>query len=420
MKRALSLLVIVSVFAASANEPASAAVPAGASEKSGSSKDPRKERDRVRREKAKAAARLDALRSDERAIDQALETLAANVTRQHKALEEAQEAQRSAEVEVVDAERAVDEMSDRISQLEVAVKDVALRAFTSGTGSNLMSAVLAGNPGESAVEEVLFELATGNVEDALDELHAAHDELTAAQRRAERAVKKAEDRRDAVEDRLADLDEAIEEHQTLSEKVDERIDETLAEAESLEQLDAELSKEISRQIKERERAIAARQRELAEKVTKAVPQAKVEVVETKIVVPAVPTAVNGLMRIGSIVVDAGIGPAISALVSEAANDGIALTGGGFRSAADQIATRRANCGSSTYDIWSKPPSQCRPPAARPGRSMHEKGLAVDFACNGQLISNYRHWCYGWISRHAPKYGLKNRRGEAWHWSTNGN
>ena len=42
------------------------------------------------------------------------------------------------------------------------------------------------------------------------------------------------------------------------------------------------------------------------------------------------------------------------------------------------AVRRANCGSSNYAIYQMPASACSPPTARPGTSMHEQGLAIDF------------------------------------------
>lgn len=52
----------------------------------------------------------------------------------------------------------------------------------------------------------------------------------------------------------------------------------------------------------------------------------------------------------------------------------------FRSQALQIQRRIENCGGATpYNIWQKPPSQCRPATAIPGTSDHEKGLAIDQA-----------------------------------------
>ena len=64
----------------------------------------------------------------------------------------------------------------------------------------------------------------------------------------------------------------------------------------------------------------------------------------------------------------------------------------------------------------KPSCQCRPPTARPGASMHERGLAIDFTQNGHVCgtSGYR-----WLKRNAAKYGFRNLPSEPWHWSTNG-
>ena len=98
-----------------------------------------------------------------------------------------------------------------------------------------------------------------------------------------------------------------------------------------------------------------------------------------------------------------------------------MSGGGFRSAQAQINLRRAHCGSSDYDIWEKPSARCSPPTARPGFSLHEKGLAIDVRCNGHLISRYSDPCFAWMAEHAPKVGLHNdvTHREAWHWSTTG-
>ena len=85
----------------------------------------------------------------------------------------------------------------------------------------------------------------------------------------------------------------------------------------------------------------------------------------------------------------------------------------------QVATRRANCGSSDYALYKMPPFSCRPPTALPGSSNHERGLAVDFSVNGVMLSRGSAG-YGWLSRNAAKYGFYNLPSEAWHWSYDGN
>jgi LAS superfamily LD-carboxypeptidase LdcB len=68
-----------------------------------------------------------------------------------------------------------------------------------------------------------------------------------------------------------------------------------------------------------------------------------------------------------------------------------------------------------------PASQCSPPTAIPGTSEHERGLAIDFRCNGQSIGQRARSnpCFVWLSRHAAEYGFYNLPSEAWHWSTTG-
>ncbi|MFP5327204.1 MAG: M15 family metallopeptidase, partial [Acidimicrobiia bacterium] len=115
-----------------------------------------------------------------------------------------------------------------------------------------------------------------------------------------------------------------------------------------------------------------------------------------------------------------IAPNLERLLEAADADGLSLSGGGYRSSEQQVAARRANCGTSDYDIYEKPASQCSPPTARPGQSMHEQGLAIDFTNNGRLIRSSSDPAFGWLARNASRFGLYNLPAEPWHWSTNGN
>jgi hypothetical protein len=137
---------------------------------------------------------------------------------------------------------------------------------------------------------------------------------------------------------------------------------------------------------------------------------------------AEPAAASGELRtVGGITVAAELAPSLAALLAAAAADGIPLGGGGYRSGEQQIALRRAHCGTSDYAIYEMSPSQCSPPTARPGSSMHERGLAIDFTCEGQLIASRTNECYGWLAAHAVRFGLYELRtgAESWHWSADG-
>ena len=127
-----------------------------------------------------------------------------------------------------------------------------------------------------------------------------------------------------------------------------------------------------------------------------------------------------LTWVGGIQVHESIASKVQDLLEHAARDGIRLTGGGYRSAASQIALRRQNCGTSQWAIYQKPSYQCRPPTARPGRSMHERGLAIDFIHNGRGVTSRNSAAFRWLAANAATYGLYNLPSEPWHWSTNGN
>ncbi|HEX8804336.1 MAG TPA: M15 family metallopeptidase, partial [Acidimicrobiales bacterium] len=87
---------------------------------------------------------------------------------------------------------------------------------------------------------------------------------------------------------------------------------------------------------------------------------------------------------------------------------------------DQIRLRAAHCGGHDhYSVYERPSSECHPPTARPGQSMHERGLAVDFTCAGSLIGDHGNRCYQWLAANAATYGFYNLPSEAWHWSING-
>jgi zinc D-Ala-D-Ala carboxypeptidase len=51
--------------------------------------------------------------------------------------------------------------------------------------------------------------------------------------------------------------------------------------------------------------------------------------------------------------------------------------------------------------------------------MHERGLAVDFTCDGTLIHSRANPCFEWLSSHGEDYWLYNLPSEPWHWSTTG-
>lgn len=108
---------------------------------------------------------------------------------------------------------------------------------------------------------------------------------------------------------------------------------------------------------------------------------------------------------------------LKSLLTAANSAGHTLGGWGYRSYDEQVALRKKHCGTSEYAIYTMPSGSCNPPTARPGSSMHERGLALDFNSNGKSMNTSD---FNWLKANASKYGLKNLPSEKWHWSTNGN
>jgi hypothetical protein len=121
-------------------------------------------------------------------------------------------------------------------------------------------------------------------------------------------------------------------------------------------------------------------------------------------------------------VDTSIKANVEALLAAANAAGVFMCGWGWRSHERQIQLRIAHCGGNNhFSIWEKPAGQCVPPTAIPGRSMHERGLAIDFTrstSGGTLGPSDPH--FAWMKANAARFGLQNLPSEAWHWSTNGN
>lgn len=125
-----------------------------------------------------------------------------------------------------------------------------------------------------------------------------------------------------------------------------------------------------------------------------------------------------LVTVDGITVHAQIGGQVAALIAAARVDGLNLGGSGYRSTEQQVALRRAHCGTSNYAIFEMPAGRCSPPTAPPGESLHERGLAIDFTCDGALVVTGDR-CFDWLAGHAARFGLFNLASESWHWSVDG-
>ena len=363
--RTASALVAVAVTAA-----VSVLAPAPSS----AQEDPEEQRDAVRDRQSEVAAETDVLEARNSEVTAAIQQLQDNVQRQQDELTEAVRASDAADEDVVEAETAVEQAEADITALEQAADDVVTEAFMNGPSVEGLDALAADTLSDAAVQQALLDMQADNDADLLDRLAAAREDLRVVQDERELAAAEAAA---AEEDANAALGE-------------------------LEALRA---------------AEAARLRAAAG-------------------TPAAVSAPAGgggstiefagdLSRVscpngGSIEVASSIGEQVRNLMSLAGSQGVDICGWGFRDPAEQIALREAHCGTSYYAIYEMPSSQCSPPTARPGRSMHEQGLAIDFNCNGGGSVRRGNTCWNFLVAHANANGLYNLPVEPWHWSTNGN
>ena len=103
---------------------------------------------------------------------------------------------------------------------------------------------------------------------------------------------------------------------------------------------------------------------------------------------------------GSIQVAATIAASVQALLTGRRPGVLVVPSWAWRSPEKQIELRRAPCGTSYYAIYQMPSSQCSPPTARLGSSMHERGLAIDFSCNGGGAITRGNSCWNFLVANA--------------------
>lgn len=104
-------------------------------------------------------------------------------------------------------------------------------------------------------------------------------------------------------------------------------------------------------------------------------------------------------------------------LDEAANaDNVNFIGSScWRPTERQVELRRENCGTSNEAIYNMPSGSCSPPTARPGRSQHELGNAVDVSDCDRGSARWN-----WLNANAGRFDVHQLPSESWHWSTNGN
>jgi hypothetical protein len=364
----------------------------------GAQSDPSAKRRQVQQQRAKKAAEINALKASDSELDRALDTLEGNLRTQEAAAADARRAADEASQQAIAARAEQQRATEALRKVQGAMREVAGDAYV--RGPQAQAATLAGDTlSDTVLREHLLEMAVGKSTDLADQLRALGEDLALKRKAADDAVARALARRRQMDSQVGELAAARAAQQRLADGVEDRLEHALSEADSLAAVDKQLAAQI-----------AARQAALSRRAGPSSGRSRGG---------SRPTSAGSLTTVRGITVASSIADNLERLLNASDGAGLHLGGQGYRSSDGQVAARRANCGPSDYDIYEKPASQCHPPTARPGQSMHEQGLAVDFTNNGRILSRSDP-AYSWLKGNAASYGFYNLPSEAWHWSTNGN
>ena len=358
---------------------------------------------------------LDAATADAEDLIDALNKAQAAVDAQQTALDEAERAVADATATLREAEDKIAELETRLVTTQEGLREAVIESYVSFQAPTGTLSVLGADPWENAHQEALAGFATGSRIDDIDELRRLGEELELWRMLATDAAEAAETHRQVASRILADLHVARDGEAELSVAAEERVERRLYEVQAIKELDAEYAAEIEAA----ERRIAetlARKRAEEEARRRAEEKARQQALAESLT-PA--DADFTLVSVRGITVNSEIAAGTEGLFAAMEAEGFDLHGWGYRSHREQINLRRSHCGSSDYAIWQMPSSRCRPPTARPGRSNHEKGLAIDLTNSGRLITSRNSSVFQALRRIAPRFGFQNLPSEPWHWSVDG-
>ncbi len=370
--------------------------------------DLRAERERLRQERAAMAGDLDVAKADSDEMIAALADLDANVRAEEAHLEDAQRLVAQAQEQVAEALAAEAAAQAHVDELRGAMARMAVDAYVSPPAQDELTVVLSGDLGSAPERQALLEMSATNQADVIERFRGAVEDLEIQTQTAEAAQARAEEAEAEVQTRLGTVQVARDAQAEVAAVVQQKLDALLHEAAELESAERTITNELAAREAERKREELARIQEQLARASRR---------SGSVNVPG--SGSITLTTVGGITVNSQIASQLQSMLQAAAADGIILTGGGYRDSSQQIALRRSNCGTSHYAVYQMSPNSCRPPTARPGASMHERGLAIDFIANGRSISSRNTDGFRWLAANAGRYGFKNLPSEPWHWSTTG-
>ena len=347
----------------------------------------------------------------------------------------------TAAIEAQAASEALDAARAAVAVAEERVKEYAREAYINPPPLQNQAVLSISDADDMSWAHDVLGITADDQRRVMSELEVARDGAARAAEVAREAADEASAKEAAEKSKLAELDAAVARQEELASQVEYRLDSALAEvaaleaidrraAEKLEKAETELAAEVRGTVGESGSTsspsssspgtTAAKPTTPARPAPRTTAPPSTSAPRSSSSPPSGTITWSDVVKVRGFWVNKSIASSVAAMVDAASAAGIPLSGGGFRDPASQITLREAHCGPTHYDIYEKPASQCTPPTAVPGRSMHERGLALDLKYNGSLITSRSNPGFQWLAANAARYGFYNLPSEPWHWSTNGN
>jgi hypothetical protein len=392
---------------------------------------------------------IDVLTADRDQVRAELDSVEQRYADQQAQVDAARAAADAAAAEVVRAEERVAAAEVEVEQAREVVREYAVEAYIRPPAQDDLRVLSISQADDAGFVSSVLKIMAERRHEVVDVLVAKQEAAAKERESANRAAEEARQRSNDAEVQLVELDRVRADRRAVAEQLDERLDDALAEAAALAAIDQAAADQLAAEelaLRDAGPPTAVLATSPSTPATPDVgivgdgpstppaggapttrPPTPAPTPTTRPPTTTPPPAPPGtgvtwadVTSVGGIWVHKSIASNVQGLLNAATAAGFSLRGGGYRDSAAQVATRRNNCGPTYYDIYQKPASQCSPPTAIPGRSMHERGMAIDFTSSGALITSRSNPAFVWLRNNASRFGLYNLPSEPWHWSTNGN
>jgi hypothetical protein len=390
----------------------------------GAQEEPATEAGQVRDRQAMVSVDMDIMLAEGDTITAAIGDLAEHVEVEKQLLTSAELTLAGAQADLAAADAAVADTEARLNEITLHADAVVIDSFVNPPADSALDALTADSLEDATVKQTILDAQADANAELLGQYEAAMAELETEKAAREEAAAAAEDAKAEAEAAYADVEAAVGQQASFAVEVQRRLDHRLAEADALANVDPALAEEIRAREAEVALALSMLDAEVQAERARARAAELAELADANRYITGIKPVPGGVADVacpdgGTVQVAGAIAGQIERLLGDAAEAGYPMCGYGYRDPADQIAVRRANCGTSNYAIYQAPSSACRPPTARPGTSMHEQGLAIDFTVGSGTIGSTS-GAYRWLKANASNYGMYNLPGEPWHWSVDGN